>query len=203
MASFWDKFTSTVNELGSKVAEKTTSSAENIKLTTSIKDEERQIANAYQEIGKKYRELFGENPGEEFAFLLEDIAKRELLVSEYRKKIQQNKGKMNCESCGAEIECTADFCAKCGTKNPVAEEIRKAKAEAEAQAKAEAEAKAAAEAAKAAEIANAANKVCVQCGTVIAADNLFCTNCGARQDAPAPVNETPAADAPETPTTEE
>ncbi|MBQ8687088.1 MAG: zinc-ribbon domain-containing protein [Ruminococcus sp.] len=195
MASFFDKLANKVNELGNKVVEKTTTSTENIRLTTSIKDEERQIANAYQEIGKKYRELCGANPAPEFAAFLEDIEKRELLITEYRKKIQQNRGRMNCESCGNEIECTAVFCAKCGAKNPVAEEIAKAKAEAEAKAAAEAAAKAAAEAQAAAEAAAAptveaaeavapavALKTCANCGTVIAEGNVFCTNCGTRQD---------------------
>lgn len=201
MASFFDKFANKVNELGNKVVEKTSNSTENIRLTTSIKDEERQIANAYQEIGKKYRELCGSNPAPEFAGFLEDIEKREVLIAEYRKKIQQNRGRMNCESCGNEIECTAVFCAKCGAKNPVAEEIAKAKAEAEAKAAAEAAAKAAAEAQAAAEKAAAeaaakaeavvpvveapaaATKTCAQCGSEIAEGNLFCTNCGTRQDA--------------------
>lgn len=179
MASFLDKIASTVNDFGNKVVEKTSSSTENIRLTNSVKDEERQIASAYQEIGKKYRELYGNNPAPEFAALLEDINKREMLIAEYRKKIQKNRGRINCPNCGNEIEATALFCVKCGTKNTVAEEIAREKAEAEAKAaaaKAEAAAKAAAEAAP-------TQKTCVKCGTTIAANNLFCTECGARQDA--------------------
>lgn len=208
MASFLDKFANKVNDLGNKVVEKTTNSTENIRLTNSIKDEERQITNAYQEIGKKYRELHGADPAPEFAEFLNDIAKREMLIAEYRKKIQQNKGKMNCQTCGAEIECTAAFCAKCGTKNPVAEEIARAKAEAEAKAAAEAAAKAQAQAqaqaakaqadaaaAQAAAVQNTAAETgaapeapvsktfCKNCGSAIADGNIFCTNCGTRQDA--------------------
>lgn len=210
MASFLDKFANKVNDLGNKVVEKTTNSTENIRLTNSIKDEERQITAAYQEIGKKYRELYGAAPAPEFAELLNDIAKREMLIGEYRKKIQQNKGKMNCQTCGAEIECTAAFCAKCGTKNPVAEEIARAKAEAEAKAKAEAAAKAQAQAEAAAQAAKAqaeaaaaqaaavqetaaetgaapaapaAKTFCTNCGKPISEGNIFCTNCGTRQDA--------------------
>lgn len=198
MASFLDKFASKVNDLGNKVVEKTSNSTENIRLTNSIKDEERQIASAYQEIGKKYRELYAAAPAPEFAELLKDIAKREILINEYRKKIQQNKGKMNCQSCGFEIECTAVFCAKCGAKNPVAEEIARAKAEAEAKAAAEAaakaqaqaeaqaaQAKAAAEAAQAQAEAAAAQTAAVQntaaeTGAAPTAQitKVFCKNCG-------------------------
>lgn len=209
MASFLDKFVNTMSDFGNKVAEKTTSSTENIRLTNSVKDEERQIANAYQEIGKKYREMYGANPAPEFAALLDDIAKREILVAEYRKKIQQNKGKMNCQSCGKEIECTAAYCAGCGAKNPVAEEIARAKAEAEAKAAAEraareaaareaqAKAQAAAQTVEMPKAETAAEtvieavaeeikpvvKTCSNCGKEVAEGNLFCTGCGTRQDA--------------------
>lgn len=213
MANFFDKFVNTMSDFGNKVAEKTTSSTENIRLTNSVKDEERQIANAYQEIGKKYREMYGADPAPEFAALLDDIAKREILVAEYRKKIQQNKGKMPCQTCGKEIECTAAYCAGCGAKNPVAEEIARAKAEAEAKAAAEraareaqareaqAKAQAAAQAAvqnvempkteeaaetiieAVAEEVKPAVKTCSNCGKEVAEGNLFCTGCGTRQDA--------------------
>ncbi len=230
MASFFDNFANKMNEIGNKVVTATTNSTENIRLTNSIKDEERQIANDYKEIGIKYRELFGADPAPEFAALLQDIAKREILISEYRKKVLQNKGKVTCSNCGTEIESACAFCTNCGTKNPVAEEIARAKAEAEARAKAEAEAKAKAkaeaEAAKAQAQAEAKAKaqaaeaeavkeqaeaaantaaetgaapapapfaekaevvtpeiVCKNCGTPIADGNVFCTNCGTRQDA--------------------
>ncbi|MBO5226702.1 MAG: zinc ribbon domain-containing protein [Ruminococcus sp.] len=205
MANFFDKFVNTMSDFGNKVSEKTTSSTENIRLTNAVKNEERQIANAYQEIGKKYRELYGANPAPEFAAFLDDISKREILVTEYRKKIQQNKGKMPCQSCGKEIECTAAFCAGCGAKNPVAEEIARAKAEAEAKAAAERaareaaarEAQAKAQAAAqsvdmpqaapvvdvAAEDVKPIAKTCPNCGKEVAEGNLFCTGCGTRQDA--------------------
>lgn len=195
MASFFDKFADKVNDLGNKVAQKTTTSTENIRLSSSVKEEERQINDSYVAIGKKYRELFGANPAPEFAELIADIEKRETLVNEYRKKIQQNKGKTNCESCGYEIEATAPFCAKCGAKNTMAEEIARAKAEAEEKAKAEAEAKAQAAAQASAQAAaaqaQATADVNAQTAQTAAAtstapvDNtaaestaVFCKNCG-------------------------
>ncbi len=233
MASFFDNLTDKMNVLGNKIVDATTSSTENIKLSNAIKTEERQIADNYKEIGIKYRELFGSDPAPEMAALIQDIAKREMLIAEYRKKIQQNKGKVVCTGCGAEIDSTTSFCTKCGTKNPVAEEIAKAKAEAAAKAQAEAEAKAKAQAdaaaAKAKAQAEAAAKAqnaqteaaqaqvnqtaetaaatgaapspapasekaapeviepevtvsCKNCGSPVAADCVFCTNCGNRLD---------------------
>lgn len=146
MASFLDKFADKVNSISNKVVEKTTNGTENIRLSNSIKDEERQINNDYIAIGKKYIELFGKSPAPEFAEFVNDIKKREVLISEYRNKIKQNKGKVNCQNCGAEIDTTAAFCDKCGAKNPVAEQIAREKAEAEAKAAAEAAAKAQAQA---------------------------------------------------------
>ncbi len=222
MASFFDNLTDKMNVLGNKIVDATTSSTENIKLSNAIKTEERQIADNYKEIGIKYRELFGSDPAPEMVALIQDIAKRETLIAEYRKKIQQNKGKVVCTGCGAEIDSTTSFCTKCGTKNPVAEEIAKAKAEAAAKAQAEAEAKAKAQAEAAAKAQNAQTEAaqaqvnqtaetaaatgaapspapasekaapeviepevtvsCKNCGSPVAADCVFCTNCGNRLD---------------------
>ncbi len=191
MASFFDNFASKMNEIGNKVVTATTNSTENIRLTNSIKDEERQIANDYKEIGMKYRELFGAAPAPEFTALLQDIAKREILISEYRKKVLQNKGKVTCSSCGVEIESSCAFCTNCGTKNPVAEEIARAKAEADAQAAAKEAVNEQTETVEASAPAPAAENtesvtpeiVCKNCGNPIAEGNVFCTNCGTRQDA--------------------
>lgn len=192
MASFFDKVADKVNNLGNKVAQKTTTSTENIRLSSSVKDEERQINETYMAIGKKYREIFGENPAPEFAELIADIEKREALVNEYRKKIQQNKGKTNCENCGNEIEATAPFCAKCGTKNPMAEEIARAKAEAEARAKAEEEAKAQAAACA---VAQAAAQAAAAQAQATAAVNAQTAQTAAETSA-APANNAPAESAP-------
>jgi uncharacterized OB-fold protein len=198
MASFLDTFASKVNDLGNKVAAKTSNSTENFRLSNEVKNEERQIASDYQEIGKTYRQLYGDNPDPAFADLLRDITQREAIVAEHQKKIQTNKGRVNCPSCGAEIDARAVFCTACGAKNPVAEELERAQAAAQAekaaqeaaraqaqaaaQAQAEAASAAASAAATAATNATAAMKTCKACGASIGADNLFCTNCGTRQD---------------------
>lgn len=205
MASFLDRFANSVNNFGNKVVEKTSNSTENIRLSSAIKDEERIINETYIAIGKKYRELYGEAPAPEFVELLGEIYKHEAVVADHRLKIQQNKGKTNCQNCGAEIDATAQFCNLCGTKNPMADEIARAKAEAAAKAQAEAAAKAQAEAEARAK-AQAANMafqqnfgnapspapvsepaagpavagVCKNCGANVIVGNAFCTNCGTR-----------------------
>lgn len=199
MASFFDNLADKVNTLGNKVVEKTTNSTENIRLSNAIKEEERQINEDYLAIGKKYRELHGDCPDPVFADFIADIVRREAVVEENRKKIQKNKGKTVCTNCGVEIESTAAFCNKCGTRNPVADEIAREKAEAEAkaaaeaaaeaQAKAEIEAKAAAAAANAAaanaaavaEQAQAAADTAAQMNTnssPAVTETVFCKNCG-------------------------
>lgn len=199
MASFFDNLADKVNSLGNKVVEKTTSSTENIRLSNAIKEEERQINEDYLAIGKKYRELFGASPEPAFADFISDIVRREAVIEENRKKIQKNKGKTTCTNCGTEIDSTAAFCDKCGTKNPVADEIAREKAEAEAKAAAEAaaqaqaKAEAEAHAAQAAAEAAAANAASVAAQAQAAADTaaqiqpdsssagtetVFCKNCG-------------------------
>lgn len=199
MASFLDKFADKVNNISNKVVEKTTSSTENIRLSSSIKDEERQINECYIAMGKKYREIFGSNPAPEFAGFISDIEKREALINGYRSKIQQNKGKVNCTNCGAEIDAAASFCDKCGSKNAFAEQIAREKAEAQAKAAAKAQATAnsndqtqqnVTEQTQADSTAqdssaienNTVKKFCKNCGNEIICGNVFCTNCGTRVD---------------------
>lgn len=198
MASFFDNLADKVNNLGNKVVEKTTTSTENIRLSNSIKEEERLINENYLAMGKKYRELFGSSPEPEFSVYIDDILRREALIEEYRKKIQKNKGKTTCTNCGSEIDSSMAFCDKCGTKNPVAEELAREKAEAEAKAQAEAEAQAQAQAeaearaAKAQAEAAAANaqavyeqsKAADETAAISQADSsddtkkVFCKKCG-------------------------
>lgn len=173
--SFLDDFTKKVSELSGSVMEKTKTSTENLRLNKAIGDEEKSIAQAYQEIGRKYRQLFGENPLPEFADLLAEIERREAVVAEYRSKVQQNRGKVPCAGCGTEIAVTSAFCPTCGAKNeyqppkPVEPTIPE-------------------------EVP--AEKTCISCGTTIPAASLFCTNCGARQDVQPPADTAPAEDAP-------
>lgn len=198
MASFFDNLADKVNDLGNKMFEKTTNTTENIRLSNSIKEEERQINENYMAIGKKYRELFGSSPEPDFSGFIADIVRREALIEEYRKKIQKNKGRTTCQNCGTEIDAVSAFCDKCGAKNPVADEIAREKAEAEAKAQAEAAAKAKAQAeaeahaAKAKAEAAAANAEAVAAQAQAAAETaekikadssdttekVICKNCG-------------------------
>ncbi len=86
------------NDLGKKVAdvsqntlEKGKDMVEITKLKSSISDEEKKIVKFYQEIGKKYVEMFKEEADEAFVEYIEDIKNAETKIEELKKQIEMVK----------------------------------------------------------------------------------------------------------------
>ena len=88
------------------------------------------------------------------------------------------KGKRKCSGCGEIIDDKNEFCPKCGAKKEVVEETPKAEENVKVEEKPKAE-EAKTEVKK--EVAPA-KKVCPGCGEEMAADDVFCANCGYKLD---------------------
>lgn len=99
--AFFDNFTKMVSEAGQKTVQKTKEFADTAKLNSQISDEERNIQNLYNQIGRMYVEKYRENPDEDFSSLISSIKASEEKIRDYRKQIQDIKGIQKCLKCGA------------------------------------------------------------------------------------------------------
>lgn len=195
--SFFNDLGKKISTTTSNVVEKTKTSTDTLRLNGLVSDEERNINNAYLNIGKKYVELHAEQPEEDFAEQFAVIAESRKKIDEYKAQIRKNKKLLLCQNCGAEIPETVLFCTKCGAENPVGKRMAEERAAQEAAERAAREAAAAQAAAQAqAQAAQAAQPYqapvtpaagngaavgfCTNCGKPRMAGAMFCTGCGNR-----------------------
>lgn len=146
------------DEVGKKIAstsqgavQKTKILAETVKLNSMISNEERNINNAYLQVGKLYYETYGAEKDQLFSQFITVINDSKSKIVAYLDQIKQYKGIVNCQKCGAEVSSNEVFCNSCGsaTNNP----FREAKP-------------------------IVSGVPCQNCGAQMPADKIFCTNCG-------------------------
>ncbi|MCR5808854.1 MAG: zinc ribbon domain-containing protein [Clostridiales bacterium] len=150
--SFFDELGKKISNAGQAAIQKTQEMASIAKLNGSISDEEKRINNAYTEIGKLYASLHAEDYEEGFAQLITGIKDAETKIANFKKQIQEIKGVVRCEKCGAEVASNVAFCSSCGAPMAKPEEAEPVTAE---------------------EVLT-----CSQCGTVLDPGARFCTSCG-------------------------
>jgi len=153
--SFFNKIGEKIAQTSQSAAQITKNTAETLKLKSMISDEEKGINNMFKQIGKTYYETCGESPDQCFAQLIADIKGSEEKIAKYNEQINQLKGVINCQECGAEIPEGASFCCACGSAvqtAPVEDLV--------------------------------SDSLCEACGFAISADSLFCTNCGYKFEPP-------------------
>ncbi len=92
--------------------------AEKVKIKRSISLQESRINAVYMEIGKKYEELFGAEPSEEFAEQLAEIAEARTVIEEARAELAAIDNSVICEGCGKHVQDDQKFCPFCGMKKP-------------------------------------------------------------------------------------
>ncbi len=217
----FERFGKKVSDTANNLADKTKTSAETVSLTTKVNAEENKIKTAYTEIGRKYVEAHPADYEDIFQAEIEAINASQAKIAEYKEQIRENKGRMFCGTCGAEIAKTEEKCPYCGADNPVGIKLAQEKAEkeseeaakrAEREAQRQAEREARQEAQRVAREA-AQEKVaqrrttlgfCPKCGAQRVAGADFCVKCGysfGTAQASAPV-EKPAEPTPATPVAE-
>lgn len=111
---FFNKIGSKITEASQGVQEQAKSIAEITKLSSSISGNNKTINNLYLELGKEYFELFG---GEPDSFAVAYVEKIEQLIAEnilLKTNLNEVKGVLNCDECGAECPITNNCCSKCG-----------------------------------------------------------------------------------------
>jgi rubrerythrin len=112
--SIFDEIGRRIVETGQNAAQKTRGLSDTMKLNSMISEEERSIKNAFYQIGKKYCELFGKNPDQNFVQLISEIRDSMEKIQEYTDHIKQIKGIVSCSSCGCEVSHESSFCDSCG-----------------------------------------------------------------------------------------
>ncbi len=119
-------FKEKIDQLGQKVGgavakaqDSTKTFTEKTKLKSKINAENDKINKLYTSIGKKYVEMFGANPSEEFIGFISEINASNELIKSYNLQLASLDDVLYCTSCGAQIAKDSDFCSKCGAKQEI------------------------------------------------------------------------------------
>jgi len=146
--SFFNKLGEKLAQTSQSAAQKTKSTAETLKLKSMISDEEKNINNVYQQIGRVYYETCGDNPEESFVQLVSSIKDSEEKISNCVDQIRHLKGTITCQECNGEVPDGSAYCCTCGSPIVTTPEV------------------------------DDSDNTCDQCGFVASEDLIFCTECG-------------------------
>ena len=114
--AFFEDLGKKLTKVGEAAAEKTKEVAEFTKVNAKILDTQNKLDKAYIEVGKRYVELHPANEEDEMKSAVEAVYGLEDRLKELRKQLQDLKGTLKCEICGAECAAEAVFCSKCGAE---------------------------------------------------------------------------------------
>ena len=122
-----------LNKLGKKASEtyqatkeKASTISEELKLKSKINSLEEKIFEIYAEVGEiVYNEIKdGKDVSkEEVAIKCEDISRKKDEISKLKVELLAVKKIKKCINCGVELELEAEFCSKCGSKQPAIEKV--------------------------------------------------------------------------------
>lgn len=147
--ALWDSISKKASETTAKAIQQAKILSETAKLNGLISNEEAKINSNYLQIGKLYYAAHQQDPEEGFAPMVFAIAEAEKKIQEYRQQIQQIRGVIRCEKCGAEIAKGVVFCSACGMAIPKDESA-----------------------------AIEVYETCASCGALVEKGMRFCTECG-------------------------
>ena len=169
--AFFDDLGKKLSQAGQTAVQKTKEMTDIARLSGMISDEEKKVNNNYYQIGKLYLAMHASDFEDDFAGMISAIRESETKIADYKQQIQNIKGIVRCEKCGAEVQSGVSFCNSCGAPMP-----------------------------KKSEAADNAELIkCTGCGAMIDKNMRFCTSCGKPVAEMNVSNEvaTPKADVPE------
>ena len=122
-----------LNKLGKKASEtyqvtkeKAVNLSEELKLRGKISEYKEEIVKNYKDIGEiVYNEIKNNNEVSKEAVTskCEEIDKANDEISKLEVQLLALKKVKKCINCGAELDIDAEFCSKCGNKQPVVEKV--------------------------------------------------------------------------------
>lgn len=148
--AFFDDLGKKLTSVSQTAVQKTKDVADIAKINAEISELERTVNHLYVQIGKLYVAKHTADYESDFAGMIGSVIESERKIAECRQRIQDIKGVVCCEKCGAEISAGSAFCSFCGAPAP-----------------------------KRTTSANAQNlEKCASCGAMIPRGTRFCTACG-------------------------
>ncbi len=148
--AFFDDLSKKLSQASQSAVQKAKEMTDIARINGAISDEEKKINNSYYQIGKLYVSMHETDYEDNFAAVIAAIKESEAKICEYKQQLQDIKGVVRCEKCGAEVANNVAFCSACGAAMP-----------------------------KKAEAPSEDNAVkCEGCGAVISKNVRFCTSCG-------------------------
>lgn len=124
-----------MKQAASEAADKSKLLAEKAKIKSKISTENSNVTKAYTELGKKYFEISGLNPSEEYIDAVDKIKESMARISELQQQLAALEIENTCPKCGTTLKKDQQFCQACGTKlenfvdvpyTEVVEEVEKA-----------------------------------------------------------------------------
>ena len=161
--ALWDNLGKKASETTAKAVQQARVLSETSRLNGLISDEEKKINNNYYQIGKLYVAMHQNDYEDEFAGMIAAASESERKIKAYRMQIQDFKGVVHCEKCGAEVPKGVAFCSSCGSAMPKVESMDVNKYE-----------------------------KCAHCGEIVEKGMRFCTSCGKSMVAVSSIPSTPA-----------
>lgn len=148
--AFFDDLGRKISQAGQTAVQKTKDVADVSRINSAISEEEKRINNNYYQIGKLYVAMHASDCEPDFAGMISVIKESEIKIHDYKQQIQDIKGVVMCEKCGAEIPNNVLFCSTCGSPVSKQENV----------------------------IINTDLVRCTACGKMVSKNIRFCTGCG-------------------------
>ena len=123
---FLNKLGKTASEAYHATKEKASDISEEIKLKSKVNSLEEKVYEIYAEIGEiVYQEVkAGKDVSkDEITIKCEEISRKKDEIAKLKAEILAVKKIKKCESCGVELDITAEFCSKCGKEQPKIEKV--------------------------------------------------------------------------------
>ena len=148
--AFFDDLGKKISQAGQTAVQKTKEMTDIARLNGATSDEEKKVNNNYFQIGKLYVAIHNTDYENDFAGMIAAIKESEIKIRDYRQQIQDIKGVVRCEKCGAEVASSVALCSSCGAPMP-----------------------------KQISVVTDVNAVkCTGCGAMVSKNMRFCTSCG-------------------------
>ena len=182
--AIWENISKKASETTAKAVQQAKVLSETARLSGLVSTEEKNLESEFAQLGKRYLELHADDYENEFSGIISAIQESKRKIADYQTQIQDVKGVIRCEKCGAEIAKGSIFCSCCGAPVP------SVAANADASCKCP---KCGAEVDAGARFCTACGhtlnqelpkpdtkSVCPACGATVEENSAFCTSCGAK-----------------------